>query len=272
MPTDHSNNYQRQTGARDGSASCTSDFTGIPRLMRMSEVAECAAPGTSLRAVHDWVHSFLAAPHPNLGRKGSVCPFVPLSIELDMIWMAEVDDLHATHGAISNIVSTFRDRFLEMEPTDPAQAINKAFMIVFSKLSDEDSHRVDEVQLALKAEFVDRGLMLGEFHAQNRGEGLRNPDFRPLRSPIPILAIRHMVESDLPFLSKPDYTPELRSRFLRAYLQRFAGTVARSKFDFALNSLIEAEIEKSQIVQSQKSALSAKSETVNHHTLTEELM
>ena len=57
------------------------------------------------------------------------------------------------------------------------------------------------LQAALKEEFVSRGLMLGEFHLLNNASGLHNPDFFPLRTVCPALAIRHMVPSDLVFLS-----------------------------------------------------------------------
>ena len=62
--------------------------------------------------------------------------------------------------------------------------------------------------------------MLGEFHNRTETPGLHNPQFRPLRSPIPLLAIRFMVESDLPFLKNTDDI-SLRVRYLKAYLKQF---------------------------------------------------
>ena len=43
--------------------------------------------------------------------------------------------------------------------------------------------------------------MLGEFHLLNNASGLHNPEFFPLRTVCTALAIRHMVPSDLVFLS-----------------------------------------------------------------------
>jgi len=61
---------------------------------------------------------------------------------------------------------------------------------------------VDRTQELLKTEFVRGGLMVGEFHpGPPSAPGLWNKDFRPLRSPVPLLAIRHMVPSDRPFLT-----------------------------------------------------------------------
>ena len=71
----------------------------------------------------------------------------------------------------------------------------------------------------LKREDVRKGLMIGEFHdGPPPKPGLWNPDFRPLRSPVPLLAIRHMVPTDFPFLRDDDTT-------VAAYLQRFGDRV-----------------------------------------------
>src|SRR5262249_49614221 len=139
----------------------------------------------------------------------------------------------------------YRNVFLETEPTSGPEAMNKAFLVVFPSLTaggPEGAALVDKVQASLKPYFVDMGLMLGEFHAANESPGLRNPAFRPLRSPIPMLAIRHMVESDLPFLIRKTYPPELRSLFLRSYLFRMGGMLSQAKFNEALNGVVAAEM------------------------------
>eukprot|EP00505_MAST-04D_sp_SCG-Rhode-Island_P006597 Stramenopile-MAST_4_protein_6597 len=82
---------------------------------------------------------------------------------------------------------------------------------------------IDNVQLKLKPEFVANGLMIGEFHKHNNACGLRNPDFYPLRTPSPALAIRRIVPTDLVFLSPSKYAPELRLKFLTSYLTQFEG-------------------------------------------------
>jgi hypothetical protein len=214
-----------------------------PRLMRMSEVEGAQDPDSSLTCIARWVREFLARPHPQLGRKGSVCPFVPLSLEMDSIWLAEVAQADVGFESISRIITEYRDVFLAMEPTTGPDAMQKSFLIVFPTLGTEGAALVDKVQYALKKHFVDMGLMLGEFHSANEGAGLRNPDFRPLRSPVPMLAIRHMVESDLPFLMRESYPPRERASFMRSYLSRVGGNLPPAKFDHVLDRLIAAEIE-----------------------------
>lgn len=217
-----------------------------PRLMRISEVDQNCTPGSPLRCIADWVREFLARPHPDAGRHGSVCPFVPIALELNTIWMAEMPKTTPSFESISAIITEYRNIFLETEPSSGPEVINKAFLVVFPSLTahgPEGAAIIDKVQLSLKKYFVDMGLMLGEFHAGNESPGLRNPDFRPLRSPIPMLAIRHMVESDLPFLTRKFYSPQLRSSFLRSYLFRLSGMLSQHKFNEALDGLVAAEVE-----------------------------
>jgi hypothetical protein len=101
-----------------------------------------------------------------------------------------------------------------------AGAIYKSLMIVFPDVTAaEAAELVDSVKEQLKPAFVQDGLMLGEFHENNSMPGLHNPDFFPLRSPLPMLVIRAMVPSDLIFLNRPDELPARRALFLRSFLQ-----------------------------------------------------
>jgi hypothetical protein len=225
------------------SAPCAAASTG-PRLMRVSEVMRECEITSPLACVLDWVQNFLAKSHPELGRKGPVCPFVPISLDIDTIWMAEITDEDPSLENISQIITGYRDLFLQTEPKSGPEMMNKAFLVVFPNLGTQGASVVDDVQYRLKRHFVAKGLMLGEFHATNQSPGLRNPEFRPLRSPIPMLAIRYMVDSDLPFLMRADYPAEERAAFLRAYLSRLAGDLSPNKFAEALDAIIEAEIEK----------------------------
>ncbi len=58
--------------------------------------------------------------------------------------------------------------------------------------------------------------------------GLRNENFYPLRTPIPSLAIRCIVPTDLVFLSPSKYEPGLRVKFLKSYLNQFVDDKTRA--------------------------------------------
>lgn len=217
---------------------------GRPRLMRVSEIDRECDPASPLRAIVGWIRAFLARPHPQLGRPGLVCPFVPGALKLDTIWLASMPDTAPTFEHISSIMTEYRHVFQQIEPRTGPEAMNKVFLLVFPALSAkgaEGAAVIEEVHASLKPSFVEIGMLVGEFHAANEGEGLRNPDFRPLRSPLPMLAMRHLVESDLPFLTRDFYSPQLRSAFVRSYLFRLGGALSQAKFNEAVEALIAAE-------------------------------
>jgi len=212
-------------------------------LRRASEVDAGCDAESPLGATVAWVRRFLARPHPDLGRAGPVCPFTPMALELDTIWMIEVAESAPDLLKMQETIEQCRQVFMETEPREGPLSINKVIMVVFSGMNADNAPWIDALQAKLKPNFVDVGLMLGEFHSKNETPGLRNEDFRPLRSPIPMLVIRHMVESDLPFLKRECDTPEVRISYLRSYLRRLGVSIRRNYFDQAVDALVNAEIE-----------------------------
>jgi len=210
------------------------------RLSRASEIDKYHSNESSLMRILDWTRSFLGKPHPDLGRKGAVCPFILPSIASDNIWLVEfTEDLN--FEKICRMIRYYGELFLRTEPVAMPKAINKAFVIVLSSIKEEDTELVDQVQLNLKEHFINQGLMLGEFHSSNDTSGLRNESFRPLRSPIPMLAIRHMTETDLPFLIGKHYSPIQRKNFSFAYLKHVRKNVSSQRFEQAMRVMLDAE-------------------------------
>ncbi|MFN6562381.1 MAG: DUF6875 domain-containing protein [Nostoc sp. ChiSLP01] len=199
----------------------------------------------------DWVKNFLGRPHPHLGRPGAVCPFVPHSVRSNNIRLAVIRTKDLYPEQIENIVKRYRDIFLEMDVKEQESKISKAFLLIFPDIHIEDASKtIDSIQQKLKPLFVESGLMIGEFHKRNQSPGLHNPDFRPLRSPVPLLAIRFMVEADLPFLQSPA-DPHLRIRYLEAYLKRFAHKFTdetRFKTAYQALALAKEELETASLV------------------------
>jgi hypothetical protein len=215
-----------------------------PELMPISQVERLLSPDNPLRITAAWMRSFLGRPHRELGRPGPVCPFVPGAIMQDTIWLGQVSFGPSDKQAIVEAIGMFRDMFRNLEPVTGDLSMMKAIMIVFPNIDIDNAGVIDEVQGELKAKFVADGLMIGEFHERNESPGLRNENFRPLRSPIPGLAIRFMVDTDLPFLKRMTYPPPLRAEFIRSYLRRMlADSMNRVSIDAALDALVGAEIE-----------------------------
>jgi len=75
--------------------------SSLPRLMTVSEIERDFDPASPLGRVVSWIRGFLARPHPQLGRPGLVCPFVPAALKLDTIRLAEMPDTTASFERLS---------------------------------------------------------------------------------------------------------------------------------------------------------------------------
>ena len=209
------------------------DSEGRPRTYRedgpgssLYNLREIAAQGPddrhgALAEIAAWVRNYLAMPHRELGRRGTVCPFVPEALELDTVWLTVVETSPSEGAHVEDLVARAAEVFLGLEPRTGEASLFKALLMIFPNVGDEEAPDfIDGVQRKLKPLFVERGLMLGEFHRRNAAPGLYNSAFHPLRSPIPMLVVRSMVESDVVFLMRDYDPPALRVRFLTAYLER----------------------------------------------------
>ncbi|GAA6620566.1 DUF6875 domain-containing protein [Scytonema sp. NUACC26] len=171
--------------------------------------------------IQQWIKNFLMKPHPSLGRSGPVCPYVPHAFKTNSIQLGVIRAQNLQIQEIEDLVLSYKDIFLQKEPRNQENEFTQTILLIFPDINLEDTSRlIDSVQQKLKEFFVDSGLMLGEFHRRNYSSGLHNSNFYPLQSPIPILAIRFMVESDLPFLINAEKL-ELRIKYLQAYLRHF---------------------------------------------------
>jgi hypothetical protein len=174
------------------------------------------------RTVLSWIRDFVVKPHPELGRGGSVCPFLPRALREDSVLFQTVHSKDLSADQLDELVQQYASVFLTTEPTSGKARLNKTIVLVFADVADDDAfEKIELTQKRLKPYFVERGLMLGEFHKTHAAAGIHNPNFRPLQSPVPLLVIRYMVPSDLPFLTKPSDPLTMRVRFLRSYRQLF---------------------------------------------------
>ena len=171
---------------------------------------------TALRAVADWVRSFVVEPHEDLGRTGPVCPYVPGALERRKLWLApeQVGD-----GDVSDVVELmtgYRKLFLDAQPPDGEDSSRAAIIVVFTDLSARDARGLfDEVlqQVAVPS-YEEDGIVFGPFYEGHEGSAIYNSDFRPFRSPVPFVFVRHGVVSDWKFfLDKEDWFGLYARRF-----------------------------------------------------------
>jgi hypothetical protein len=151
----------------------------------------------------EWIRSYICQPHPQLGRKGAICPFAEPAIDndtLDMVFHYEVDgqSVEEVQSITQKYIQTFVDRY----PLNRPDAILQTLLVIFPNIPAERSTVIDEAHQALKSAFVEQGLMLGQFHMTCPEPAVRNPDFQVMVSPLPFFAIRHMAQHDVLFLNQ----------------------------------------------------------------------
>jgi len=172
-----------------------------------------------------YVREFLAKTHPDVGRGGPVCPFIPKALKLDCLYL-QVSRGRTRHE-VRRAVEDAKAAFGGLKPNTGNMRFFRAVVLVFPEVPIKNANSIiDGTQQELKDRFVQDGLMLGEFHLLNNAPGLRNANFFPLRAPYPCLAMRHMVPSDLPFLKD-------KKEWTQAYLGQFdsAENFASAKAD-----------------------------------------
>jgi hypothetical protein len=160
--------------------------------------------GTSrdaLRAVADWIESFVARPREELGRPGPVCPFVPGALERRTLWLAPEQVGDRSVSDVVELIGGDKTLFLDAKPIDGDDVDYKAIVVVFSDLAaDRAKDLLDEVLQRIAARsYVDEGLVMGGFYEGNGGAAIYNPSFRPFTSPVPFLLMRHAVIGDWKF-------------------------------------------------------------------------
>jgi hypothetical protein len=166
---------------------------------RTSELADSDL--AALQAVADWIETFVAKPHKDLGRAGPVCPFVPGALERKTFWLAPEQIADGGVPEVVELINGYKGLFLDTQPVEGDDAIYKVIVVVFTDLSADRAQAVFDGVLKHLAvpSYVEDGIGFGPFHDGNAGTAIYNSSFRPFQSPVPFLFVRHGVVSDWKF-------------------------------------------------------------------------
>ena len=211
------------------------DVVGAMSTTRKRSQTWTGGNSNEFQTILCYVREFLAKPHPAVGRGGPVCPFVPTSLKKNCLYFSIVRTSALLGDAIpsetsklvkkllAQLLTDFIAVFEGLEPKKGPVRQFKAVVLIFPDVKSAQAHEIiDEVQKQVKTQFVEKGLMVGEFHAGNNSSGLRNENFFPLRTPYPCLAIRYMVPGDIAFMTLDNYPVVMRKKLLKGFLDVFA--------------------------------------------------
>jgi hypothetical protein len=193
----------------------------------------------ALRAVADWIRTFIIKPNKDLGRAGPVCPFVPRSLEYKTLWLApeRIADRDVTD--VVEIMADYRRLLLDRSAPEGDGAGVEVVVVVFTDLpADRAQDLFGEAleQLAVPA-YVEDGIVFGPFYQGNEGTAIYNPSFRPFQSPVPFVFVRHGVVSDWKFfLDKDDWLGYWAHRYGETGAHALAAELRRLPWQMAPTS------------------------------------
>ena len=160
----------------------------------------------ALRTVGAWLDDFITKPHKDLGRSGTVCPFVPGSLERRRLRLVAEHVAELDVPAVADLMQAYRRLLLETAPPNSDDAMYSTIIVVFPDLPAERAGQVfGEALGRIGVEAFEKdGIIFGPFFDGNEGTAIYNPDFRPFQSPVPFIFVRYTVFSDWKFFLDDD--------------------------------------------------------------------
>lgn len=212
--------------------------SAAPAVLSRSDIENLAMRGvpqtaetTALELTMNFLRGFVGRGHPHLGRSGSVCPFAEAALTKDLIRFQTYSgpmDKESIKAATLQLC----DYFLKLSPTSGPDKISKVAILIFPTMERADYRLIDEMFVDLISGFHSQGLIVGQLHPGSEGPGIRNPEFRPLRSPVPMVVIRHLSPYDLIFKA---YNSSTFADYTQLYTVQDVPSQLRALYDEAAN-------------------------------------
>jgi hypothetical protein len=206
----HSSEIERALAQIERTLTASTDIDAVTD----SRVRDTYAAGLA------WMQRFIMQPHPDLGRKGAVCPFAKPSHEDRALLFSAFD---ATGMAFDTYIGAmmrlpyFFHRVASQRP-EPSELLSLAVYPL--GLPDDAYYKfIDCAHMILKPFYMECGLMLGEFHPASTVRGAHSDSFRPMRADMPLLVIRAMALHDALFIDGASTPIGMRVHELECYLR-----------------------------------------------------
>lgn len=185
-----------------------------------------AASGHVETVLADWFQTYLMKTNPELGRSGHVCPYMMQSSRLNLLRLTVSDLTIADEAAILALMKSAQALF-DTIACQQTKRVFRTVVVAFPACTGaEGIAMLQRVQHALRYRSVIRKSMVGLFEPESGQPGIANRDFKSFKSPIPVIAVRTLVEMDAPFvLRNPPMIPIYLSQFGRSGANRIVEAV-----------------------------------------------
>jgi hypothetical protein len=198
-----------EVGAAPFEPGSLTDIAGAPALFDRH-------PGYEL--VLRWMDEFITRPDPRLNRTGPVCPRVAPARRQNLIHLVTVRTSGRSAETAVAVGPHLADLFEQLLPAGPARRAGSLLALFPDVAAADGPEFIDRGHRLLRMGFVERGLMIGEFHPDSEVASVHNPGFRVMRSPVPMFAVRALSIHDLMFLDIPGRPIDEREAYLVHYL------------------------------------------------------
>lgn len=177
-----------------------------------------------------WLSNYVGQPHPELGRKGDVCPFVNVSLRKQRIRLVVQDKLSGgMTRTIENAIFSEAWRLQRtLDPTDRLAELT-ASVLLFPNLAAADAQVLHAIHTEHKHSLMRRGLMLAVFFPGYGKPAIYNSDFQLYTAPIPAVVIRPMALHDIVFL---DGHQGAFLEYHRRFAARYAANTVSDEFGY----------------------------------------
>ena len=142
----------------------TTDLFLLEDLEDVSRTRELAKSDLeALQAVADWIKTFVVKPHKDLGRAGTVCPFLPGSLERKTLWLAPERIAVRDAPEVVELMSGYKRLLMDTRPAEGDDVIYNVIVVVFTDLSADRAQGVfDDVLTHLAVpSYADDGILFG---------------------------------------------------------------------------------------------------------------
>jgi hypothetical protein len=172
------------------------------QLFTYDEARTSAEPGGPLAALVGWAATSPMSGHPMRGKPGAVCPFLRQAALADAFCVGISEAGPEDEEVAFRLVRSLFDDLYRI-PADKERRPLRSIVVGFPNCAGaEGVAMLERIFRRHKYFTLARFQMIAFFHADSDTPGLWNPRFKPMRSPMPVIGARFLIEQDAVFAAK----------------------------------------------------------------------
>lgn len=187
------------------------------RRLYLPEEIDALPEGEEARPLKEalhWLRDFIMRPHPNLGRPGSVCPYVKVAVDECLLYFTLSETADANNQPeIAAEVNLFAEMLLAMPPHEGPNSELRVILVLFPE-TEEAVFKDPHFQWDVKTGLMRHGVTMGEFCPTSDVNAALKAKFFPVQPPLPLFSLRPFIDMDWMFIHR-------EAEWREIYIERF---------------------------------------------------